>query len=44
MANWSTKLFEHILKKLIQDGTIYILIQQLEEKDSKLYPDISKKN
>ena len=37
IANWSTKLFEHTLKKLIRDGTIYNLIHQLEEKDSKSY-------
>ena len=41
MANWSTKLFEHTLKKLIRDGTIYNLIHQLEEKDSKSYSNIS---
>jgi len=41
MANWSTKLFEHTLKKLIRDGTIYNLIHQLEEKDGKSYSNIS---
>ena|SRR6185312_3058042 len=42
MANWGTNLFESTLKKYIRDGTIYYLIHQLEEKDGKLYPDISK--
>src|SRR6185312_2187502 len=42
MANKSTDLFESTLKKYIRDGTIYYLIHQLEEKDGKLYPDISK--
>ncbi|CAG8608919.1 10733_t:CDS:1, partial [Ambispora leptoticha] len=37
IANWSTKLLELTLKKLIRNGTIYNLIHQLEEKDSKLY-------
>ena len=37
MANWSTKLFEHTLKKYIRDGTIYNFIYALEEKDSKSY-------
>ena len=41
MTNWGTKLFESSLKKYIRDGTIYDLIHQLEEKDGKLYPDIS---
>ena len=42
MANWNTKLFKHTLKKYIRDGTIYYLIHELEDKDGKLYPDISK--
>ena len=42
MANKSKDLFESTLKKYIRDGTIYYLIHQLEEKDGKLYPDISK--
>lgn len=42
MANKSKDLFESTLKKYIRDGTIYDLIHQLEEKDGKLYPDISK--
>ena len=42
MTNWGTKLFESSLKKYIRDGTIYYLIHHLEEKDGKLYPDISK--
>src|SRR6185437_14473378 len=41
MANWSTKLFEHTLKKIIRNGTIYNLIHELEEKDSKSYSNIS---
>ena len=41
MANWSTKLFEHTLKKLIRDCTIYNIIYQLEEKDGKSYSNIS---
>ena len=42
MANKSKNLFESTLKKYIRDGTIYYLIHQLEEKDGKLYPNISK--
>ena len=42
MAKWNTKLFEHTLKKYIRDGTIYQLIHELEDKDGKLYPNISK--
>ena len=44
MAKWNTKLFEHTLKKYIRDGTIYQLIHELENKDGKLYPDMSKEN
>jgi hypothetical protein len=41
MAKWNTKLFESTLKKYIRDGTIYNLIHELEDKDGKLYPDVS---
>ena len=34
--------FEFTLKKFIRDGTIYSLIHGLEEKDGRLYPDISR--
>ena len=44
MAKWNTKLFKHTLKKYIRDGTIYQLIHELENKDGKLYPDMSKEN
>jgi hypothetical protein len=39
--NWNVKLFELTLKKYIREGIIYKLIHELEEKDGKLYPDIS---
>jgi hypothetical protein len=42
MGNWSTKLFDLTLKKIIQDGTIYNFIRELEKKDGKLYPDMSR--
>ena len=41
MANWSTKLFEHTLKKIIRNSTIYNLIHELEEKNGKSYSNIS---
>ena len=44
MDNRNVKLFEHTLKKYIRDSTIYNLIHELEEKDGKLYPDMSMKN
>ncbi|RIB29130.1 hypothetical protein C2G38_2156067 [Gigaspora rosea] len=35
-------LFKFRLKKFIRDGTIYSLIHDLEKKDGRLYPDISR--
>ncbi|RIB21572.1 hypothetical protein C2G38_2176241 [Gigaspora rosea] len=42
MNNRAKNLFEITLKKYIQDGTIFNLIHALEEKDGRLYPDISR--
>ena len=41
MSNWSTKLFDLTLKKIIRSGQIYNLIHELEDKDGKLYPEIN---
>ncbi|RIB21077.1 hypothetical protein C2G38_2177622, partial [Gigaspora rosea] len=42
MNNRAKNLFEITLKKYIRDGTIFNLIHALEEKDGRLYPDISR--
>src|SRR5260363_107000 len=42
MNNRAKNLFEITLKKYIRDGTIFNLIHALEEKDGRLYPNISR--